>query len=78
MARALIVAGPVVRRVERNRVVVWIALQQKATVRMKVWPGLHDASAATPGEIAGDDPHPVRQTSAETMAARAGPPTRVR
>ncbi|HET9667025.1 MAG TPA: hypothetical protein VFP09_09730, partial [Desertimonas sp.] len=72
MARPLVLAGPILRRVERNRVVVWIALGFPATVRMKVWPGLHAAHATKLGEIDGDDPHPVRETTVETLRFGSG------
>ena len=67
MARPLVLAGPILRRVELNRVVVWIALGMPATVRLKVWPGLHAAHATKLGEIAGDDPHPLRETTVEAL-----------
>jgi hypothetical protein len=72
MARPLVLAGPILRRVERNRVVVWVALSFPASVRMKVWPGIHAAHATKPGEIAGDDPHPVRETTVEALRFGSG------
>jgi hypothetical protein len=72
MARPLVLAGPILRRVERNRVVVWVALSLPATVRMRVWPGLHAAHATKLGEIAGDDPHPRRETTVEALRFGSG------
>jgi hypothetical protein len=72
MARPLVLAGPILRRVERNRVVVWVALSLPAMVRMKVWPGIHAAHATNLGEIAGDDPHPVRETTVEALRFGSG------
>ena len=72
MERPLVLAGPILRRVELNRVVVWVALNLPAKVRIKVWPGIQAAHATNLGEIAGDDPHPLRETTVETLRFGSG------
>lgn len=52
----LLLAGPILRRVEPNLVSVWIALQESATVKLSLWEG----SQVKPGDrdplITGPDP----------------------
>src|SRR5262245_26189799 len=42
----LILAGPIVRRVEPKLASVWVALKEPATVRLDVWHGLEAASTS--------------------------------
>jgi hypothetical protein len=44
----LILAGPVVRRVEPKLATVWVALKQPGTVRLDVWHGLEAANTTRP------------------------------
>ncbi|SFS14098.1 hypothetical protein SAMN04487846_2847 [Microbacterium sp. cf046] len=46
----LLLAGPILRRVEPNLVAVWVALSEMASVRLSVWEGL--VAAGTPGSFA--------------------------
>lgn len=49
MALPLLLAGPIVRRVEPSLVSVWVALSESATVALKVWEGRISAQdAGTP------------------------------
>ena len=51
MALPLLLAGPIVRRVEPNLVAVWVAVSEPATVRLSIWEGLHDAHPTQPGAV---------------------------
>jgi len=44
----LVLAGPIVRRVEPNLASVWVALKQPATIRLEIWHGLETAATAWP------------------------------
>ena len=52
-ALPLILAGPIVRRVEPDLVAVWVALKEPRVVRLSVWKGLK--STGTGDTIFGDD-----------------------
>jgi hypothetical protein len=51
----LILAGPIVRRVEPDQVTVWVALKEPRTVRLSVWAGLQSAGSGG-GLFSGPDP----------------------
>jgi hypothetical protein len=51
----LILAGPIVRRVEPRLVSVWIALSEARTVKVGIWPGLINAGSGT-GVYSGTPP----------------------
>jgi len=64
MALPLVLAGPILRRVEPRLCTVWIALREAARVQVTVWQGAQFATA-NPGFVAsGDAPIAVdtRQT----------------
>ena len=44
---SLLLAGPIVRRVEPRLVSVWVATSESCTVRLKVWPGMVNAGAGS-------------------------------
>jgi hypothetical protein len=46
LALPLMLAGPILRRVEPNLVAVWVALSRAATVKLTLWQGLKDGVAA--------------------------------
>ncbi len=48
MPLPLLLAGPILRRVESNLVTVWLALSQDAMVTLSVWEGRVPAGAGTP------------------------------
>ncbi len=48
MALPLLLAGPILRRVESNLVTVWLALSQEAQVSLSVWEGMATAGAPNP------------------------------
>jgi hypothetical protein len=50
LALPLLLAGPILRRVETNLVTVWVALSQPARVTLSVWEGL--VAAGTDGAFA--------------------------
>ena len=55
MALPLMLAGPILRRVEPTLVSVWVALSEPATVRITLWEGRVTAGSANPW-IASDPP----------------------
>ncbi|MEN8239624.1 MAG: hypothetical protein ABFR53_10520, partial [Actinomycetota bacterium] len=56
MPLPLILAGPIVRRVEPRLVAIWVALSSKASVKVSVWQQ-HQFATNTPGEVeSGDAP----------------------
>lgn len=56
MALPLILAGPIVRRVEPRLVAIWVALNSEARVKVSVWQQ-HQFATGTPGEVkSGDAP----------------------
>lgn len=72
MALPLVLAGPILRRVERSRVVVWMAFREPCSFRLKVWPGVQTASSANDGEIDGPDTAPTREIVGTTVGFGAG------
>jgi hypothetical protein len=54
MALPLLLAGPIVRRVEPRLVTVWVALGKPATVTVPVWKNLQTAGSA-PGSVTSGD-----------------------
>jgi hypothetical protein len=67
----LVLAGPIVRRVEPRLCSFWVALRQPATVTADVWPGIQAAGAV--GSIPSGVPK-VANGSAPTV--RCSPTTR--
>jgi hypothetical protein len=71
VALPLLLAGPIVRRVEANLVAVWVALSEPATVRLSIWEGAHDAHATEPGAVTGNiSPLHSEETPTLRIAAR--------
>ncbi len=58
MTLPTLLAGPIVRRVERDAVSVWVALSADLPINLKIWSGLRNAGVAdTPlGETTSDYP----------------------
>ena len=59
MALPLLLAGPILRRVEANLVTVWVALSQPAEIKLLVWEGLVAAGAPDPFVTSVDESAPV-------------------
>lgn len=59
MALPLLLAGPILRRVEANLVTVWVALSQPAEIKLLVWEGLVAAGAPNPFVTSVDETAPV-------------------
>ena len=71
MALPLLLAGPIVRRVEPNLVAVWVAVREPATVKLSIWEGLHDAHPTKPGAVADNvDPLHSKETRTLRIAAK--------
>lgn len=68
MALPLVLAGPVVRRVDATGATFWIALSQQATVEARVWPG--DQVSTAGGSV--QSGAPVVAQSAATATRRYG------
>jgi hypothetical protein len=66
VALPLVLAGPIVRRVEPRHVSVWVALSEEATVALKVWDDTQVAAAA-PGTVTSGDPP---RATGESIATR--------
>ena len=67
MALPIILAGPMVRRVEPRLVTIWIALSEKAPVKVSVWQN-HQFATATPGVVrSGDSPWAEAEVEALTI-----------
>jgi hypothetical protein len=64
MALPLVLAGPILRRVEPRLCTVWIALRESARVQVTVWPGAQFATA-NPGFVASGDA-PIAVDSRQT------------
>lgn len=47
-ALPLILAGPMVRRVEKDSVCIWVALKETAQIKLQVWEGLKNSSSTSP------------------------------
>ena len=60
MALPLVLAGPILRRVEPNLVAVWIALQQAASVKVGLWENRVSASDADDNSVFFRSPDPVK------------------
>ena len=60
----LLLAGPIVRRVEPNLVAVWVALKERRAVRLSVWAAPVDTGS---GDTPFNDPSPLMQGHAETL-----------
>ncbi|MCB1725295.1 MAG: hypothetical protein KDJ39_16545 [Gammaproteobacteria bacterium] len=52
----LVLAGPIIRRVEPRLVAIWVALSQTALVSVRVWHGLQTASATVDEVASGQQP----------------------
>src|SRR2546430_7100162 len=48
MSLPLLLAGPILRRVEPTLASVWVALRESCTVRMQVWEGRAETGRSTP------------------------------
>ena len=68
----LILAGPIVRRVEPRLACVWVALRAPCTVRLDIWDGLEPANTQK-SALATASVHSLR---AADQAARADPARR--
>jgi hypothetical protein len=65
MALPLVLAGPILRRVEPQLCTVWVALRESADVTIIIFDGAQFASA-TPGHVASNDP-PIGVHSRKTL-----------
>jgi hypothetical protein len=79
VALPLLLAGPIVRRVESRLVSVWVATSRPCTVRLDVWPGVVDTGSGAgvftlPGAVATGERATVRvgrQLHVAVVMARA-------
>src|SRR5262245_51915577 len=60
-----ILAGPIVRRVERGLVSIWVALAKEAQIKLSIWEGYDKATSATPGA-------PFYESQVATQTIRVG------
>jgi len=60
VALPLVLAGPILRRVEPNLVAVWIALQQAASLKVGLWENRISASDADDNSVFFRSPDPVK------------------
>ncbi len=64
MAIPLLLAGPIVRRIEPRSVTVWVALSQPGVVRIDLWQGRQKSTG--PGAVASGDA-PIKTGEVETV-----------
>src|SRR5215813_1092702 len=68
MALPLLIAGPIVRRVEARQVSVWVALSEARTVTLSLWRDFVTTGPGTGVFVGG----PAPAHAAETMTKRIG------
>ena len=68
MTLPLVLAGPILRRVDPSQVSVWIALSKKATIALQVWEGVAHSGRADP-YISSAKPTPTVRVTANLHIA---------
>lgn len=70
MALPLVLAGPIVRRVEPRLVAVWVALSEAAPVTLRLWSGSQSAGSSAGTVLSGDAPLVTGRESASRPLGR--------